>query len=84
MKIVTGQIANLAGVSNAAPKESAMTRSVTNSGSDTVQFGTGARYLEAAMRERSLEAISACIEADTYAPSSAAVAQHLVDKGFGS
>jgi hypothetical protein len=84
MKIVTGQIASIAGIPNSALKENGAARSVASSHSDTVQFETSARYLEAAMRDRSLDAISACIAADTYSPAPDTVAHHLVTRGFDS
>jgi hypothetical protein len=79
MKIVTAQSAAIAGITSAPAKENVAARPVTGPGSDTVQFETGARYLEAAMKERPLEALAAYVDSD---PSSNTVAQHLLDKGF--
>lgn len=81
MKIVTAQSAAIAGITGAPAKENVAARPVRGSGSDTVQFETGARYLEAAMKERPLEALSAHVDSN---PSSTTVAQHLLNKGFDS
>ena len=79
MKIVTAQSAAISGITNVPAKENVAARPITGRGSDTVQFETSARYLEAAMKERPLEALAAYVDSD---PSPTAVAQHLLDKGF--
>ena len=79
MKIVTAQSAAISGITNAPAKENVAARPVTGRGSDTVQFETSARYLEAAMKERPLEALNAYADSD---PSSITVARHLLNKGF--